>query len=93
MTGRDGLGGETAAVVLDAKVEVGALSGEGDEDFGGFRVAGDVGQGFLGDAKEVGFEFAMESLLEAGFVVDGDSGALGEFFGEPAEAGVEAKVV
>ena len=41
----------------------------------------------------MGLEFAMEAVLETGFVVDGDSGALGEFFCEPAEAGVEAEVV
>ncbi len=93
MAGRDGLGGETAAVVFDAEAQVVVLSGEGDEDFGGFRVAGDVGQCFLSDAEEMGLEFAMKALLETGFVMDGDSGALGEFFGQPTEACVEAEVV
>lgn len=41
----------------------------------------------------MGLELAMEALLETGFVVDGDPGALGKFFGEPAESGIEAEVV
>lgn len=81
------------AVVFDGQADVIALENEGNADAGGSGVAGHVGEGFLGDAEEVGFEVFGEAFVESGGIVDVDACAIHEALGKPEQAGVEAKVI
>ena len=74
--GLDGFGGHADAVVADGEDGGGGFEGEVDLDVGGAAVSGGVGEGFLGDAEEDGFDGFGEA---AGGEVDveGDPVAVG----------------
>ena len=56
-------------------------------------MARDIGQCFLSDAKEMGFGLAVKASSEGRFILHLHSRALSKLLREPAEAGIETKVI
>ena len=85
--------GQALAVVLNGEQDVLIPMCQADLHHRGFRMPGDVGEGLLGDAEEVRFRFICKPPRKVRVLIHYQTRALAEFFRQPAQSGIQAKII
>ncbi len=89
----DGRCRNAAPVIVNLETDLAVLAIEVDIDLSRLRMASDVGQGLLGDSKQMGFRLVGHAPVQVAVEFYAETGALLEPLAQPAQTRREPEII